>query len=436
MKNYLKQLKTELDSRAPEMSSKVKQTSIVTNQQRKPMLASIFGTWQRVAAFCVALVLVIGVGVVGVGHVKDANYQANASYVALSINPSFTIMLDSNDKVVKVVATNYDGEVVLSDELSAQLQGTPADEAVTTLVDNTYSMGYQGDGTVDVAVASAQKESKVAKLMQKVQQSASQVAQQYGIDAKVQVAKQSVEQLQQLAKGYFNQAESTLQGLLNQLSQAPSYMQQLEAQANAQFDKAVQDYGLQSKVDALKGFVATLQQRNDLLSSTYDTIEALCTEIGTYALFEGIFDDPIELLSSPKRAEIESVHLVTLLNSLEQALSPLAQASIKVESFPDLILAKQSYQQADSMIGKLKQIQDELSKQGQILDELLQGYVVELCNWVAALIEDAQQAFDQIDSFVSTANPQDFIGSVKDKVNQDRIERAPQGGQHGKPQGK
>ena len=77
MKNYLKNLKTELESRAPQMSNEVKQTTIVTQPKRTSPLASMFSSWQRVAAFCVALVLVVGVGVLGTTHLTNNGYQAN-----------------------------------------------------------------------------------------------------------------------------------------------------------------------------------------------------------------------------------------------------------------------------------------------------------------------------------------------------------------------
>ena len=133
MKNYLKNLKTELESRAPQMSNEVKQTTIVTQQKRKSPFASLFNSWQRVAAFCVALVLVVGVGVIGATHMTNNGYQANATYMSVSINPSFSLVLDSNDKVVKVVATNYDGEVVLSPETASTLSKVTASPSATSI---------------------------------------------------------------------------------------------------------------------------------------------------------------------------------------------------------------------------------------------------------------------------------------------------------------
>lgn len=436
MKNYLKNLKTELESRAPQMSNEVKQTTIVTQPKRKSPLASMFSSWQRVAAFCVALVLVVGVGVLGTTHLTNNGYQANATYMSVSINPSFSLVLDSNDKVVKVVATNYDGEVVLSPETASQVQGKSAQDAVSILVDGSYSMGYVGNGTVNVTFASSQRDAKTQKLMDSVKQSVAQVAQNYNLDTAVQVAKQSAEQLKQVAQGYFANAQGTMQELLNQMSQVPSYLQQLEAQVTTQYETAVKQYALHSKATQLEGFVSTVQQRNNLLQANYDTIVDICEQIRLAALMELVFEDPIELLSSPTRNTLSGEQLKALLSSLEQSLEPLVQAGISIDRSTDLPLLKINYGMADQMFEMLQQVQEELSNQGQFVAEVLEGYVAEVYNWVCQLMQDAQGVFDQIDSFISSATPQDFAQSVKDKVNQDRIERAPQGSQQGEPKGK
>ena len=424
MKNYLKNLKTELESRAPQMSNEVKQTTIVTQPKRTSPLASMFSSWQRVAAFCVALVLVVGVGVLGTTHLTNNGYQANATYMSVSINPSFSLVLDSNDKVVKVVATNYDGEVVLSPETASQVQGKSAQDAVSLLVDGSYSMGYVGNGTVNVTFASSQRDAKTQKLMDSVKQSVAQVAQSYNLDTSVQVAKQSVEQLKQVVQGYFANAQGTMQELLNQMSQAPSYLQQLEQRATTHFNQVVQEYGLQSKASVLKGYVATVRQRNDLLQANYDTIVDLCDQIRLAALMELVFEDPIDLLSSPTRDTLNE-ELKALLNALEQWLEPLVNAGISIDRSTDLPLLKINYGMADQMFEMLQQVQEELSNQGRFVAEVLEGYLTEVYDWVCQLMQDAQGAFDQIDSFISSATPQDFAQSVKDKVNQDRIERAP-----------
>lgn len=436
MKNYFKHLKTELESRAPQMSNEVKQTTIVTQQKRKSPFASLFNSWQRVAAFCVALVLVVGVGVIGTAHLTNNSYQANATYVSLSINPSFSLMLDSNDKVVKVVATNYDGEVVLTDQLATQLLGKSADQAASTLVEQAIALGYAGDGVVNVTAVSSKGDDKAQKVLDKISHTASQTLQSLGSASVVETAKQTLEQLQQTAEYYFGEHGKTdVKGLIETMSQVPGYLERLQSLPQDQFEKEMESYNLQSKLSAIRKHLADLHAKNVVLQQVdWATVDDLYTQIANQILLNPSLwgKDPIGMLFD-SRQDL-SQEMQQLLDQLQARLQPVIDRGVKLDTYGGLLATKQSYQRVDEMLQKLHQIDDYIVQGNSFMQGLIDGLVDEICFWLQSAVEDAQGVMDEINSSITASNPHDFANSVKDKIDRDRNNRKEQHG-NGAPNG-
>lgn len=437
MKNYFKHLKTELESRAPQMSNEVKQTTIVTQQKRKSPFASLFNSWQRVAAFCVALVLVVGVGVLGTAHLTNNSYQANATYVSLSINPSFSLVLDSNDKVVRVVATNYDGEVVLTDQLATQLLGKSADQAASTLVEQAIALGYAGDGVVNVTAVSSKGEDKAQKVLDKISHTASQTLQNLGSASVVETAKQTLEQLQQTAEYYFGEHGKTdVKGLIETMSQVPGYLERLQSLPQDQFEKEMESYNLQSKLSAIRKHLADLHAKNVVLQQVdWATVDALYTQLTNQILLNPSLwgKDPIGMLFDSRQDLSQEIQ--QLLDSLQANLQPVIDNDIKFDTYGGLLATKQSYQRVEEMLQKLHQIDGYIVEGNSIVQGLIDGLVDEICFWLESAVEDASGVMEEINSSITASNPHDFANSVKDKIDRERNNRKEQHGNGATNQG-
>lgn len=141
MKNFKKLLNKEFDSLIPAQSERLKNTPIISiEQEEKPKKK--FSLWKTVVSFsCVLVFAVISVFAVNFASkptdkVKEENYS---SYITLSVNPSFSLLTDENGKVEKVVAENYDGEIVLS---GLTFNGEKYDAAIEKIVSECKRLGF------------------------------------------------------------------------------------------------------------------------------------------------------------------------------------------------------------------------------------------------------------------------------------------------------
>ncbi|MBS1456764.1 MAG: hypothetical protein HP008_06925, partial [Clostridia bacterium] len=70
----------------------------------------------------------------------DTQKQAEAvSYVGIDVNPSVTLVLDKNDKVLSVLADNEDAQVLL---LETYLTGMNAKDAAKKIAQLSVELGY------------------------------------------------------------------------------------------------------------------------------------------------------------------------------------------------------------------------------------------------------------------------------------------------------
>lgn len=69
--------------------------------------------------------------------------EAAVSYVGLDVNPSVSLVLDKNDKVVSVIAENEDAQVLLYGE--ASLVGMSAEDAAKKIAELSVKLGYLGE---------------------------------------------------------------------------------------------------------------------------------------------------------------------------------------------------------------------------------------------------------------------------------------------------
>ncbi len=165
MKNFKKLLNKEFESLIPAQSERLKNTPIVSvEQEEKPKKK--FSLWKTVVSFsCVLVFAVISVFAVNFASkptdkVKAENYS---SYITLSVNPSFSLLTDENGKVEKVVAENYDGEIVLMEVNYAEKH---YDVVIQDILKKCADMGYMASSQrINVSITC--KDEKVYSTIQK-----------------------------------------------------------------------------------------------------------------------------------------------------------------------------------------------------------------------------------------------------------------------------
>lgn len=104
------------------------------------------GMFWKFATFALALVLVVTCIVSGVQLAPTAQ----AASVTFDVNPSIELKIDSQNRVIKVVANNADAEIIVQ---SMDLTGSTLDTAVYAIIGSMTAHGYLTDVTNSVLVS-------------------------------------------------------------------------------------------------------------------------------------------------------------------------------------------------------------------------------------------------------------------------------------------
>lgn len=133
----------------------------------------------KFATICLAFALLV----VGVwGGVTVGTETAAAATVSLDVNPSIEIVLNGNNKVVKVVANNADAELILD---GMDLKGCTVQVAVNAIVGSMYSKGYLTEWANSVLVGVDAKEAIKDELIKTVTEQITVTLKGNAIDANV-----------------------------------------------------------------------------------------------------------------------------------------------------------------------------------------------------------------------------------------------------------
>ena len=98
-----------------------------------------------IVAVILSLTLCLGVGAAcGNGNASEA-----VSYVAVEVNPSVSMTLDKNNRVLSVIADNQDAQVMLYNE---EIVGLEVEEALDKIAELSVELGYLNDANVGVDV--------------------------------------------------------------------------------------------------------------------------------------------------------------------------------------------------------------------------------------------------------------------------------------------
>ncbi|MCC8090192.1 MAG: PepSY domain-containing protein, partial [Oscillospiraceae bacterium] len=102
--------------------------------------------WRRFAAIAAALVLFVGIGSYSMGR----RAAAVDSIILLDVNPSISISVNANEKVLSAEALNADAETVLG---NMDLKGVSLDVAVNAIIGAMLQAGYLDEARNSILVS-------------------------------------------------------------------------------------------------------------------------------------------------------------------------------------------------------------------------------------------------------------------------------------------
>ena len=244
-------LEKELDALTPSMSEKVRKAPVLKTEEKREKSAHkidvrpvkrnirpyIYGAVAAVLVIAIALAVIIP-GVFGGG--EDVTPTYSAGYLRMDINPSVEIVYDSNNKATVVKSANSDADVLLSDELRAQLKGMPVDQAAATIADEAGKLGYiepeEQDALKITVVAGTDKQSE--EVASKATAAIENTFMERGIFVAVLAVKENADWL---AEQYGTVSGDLKQAVNGVAEKADNYFQQL-AEKNQNGLEALRQY--------------------------------------------------------------------------------------------------------------------------------------------------------------------------------------------------
>lgn len=315
-------LNTELDNIVPNLDQKVLSTPINTDSQatapqQKAQRPKLIFT---VASTFAAIVFVAVCLMVKFIPTTPAYYSPYETIAELSINPSFEIIADSNNIVSSVVATNRDGEILLSKTETTLYIGTDLNIAIANLVDKAMQLGYidmdSTESTINISALS-KDDKKTASLLDSLQATTVDFLLQKGVLAKVETAKSDYTQLKKKASEIAGSlmTNSSINELLKVISERKTASQEqlLKTLANDNSTKTIQRL---YKAELAREYIDLIQDRKDIVLA----LNAINDEFKIR--FGGIIykEDGFDYLARKNNNEQLSQEILSLLAQFEKTL--------------------------------------------------------------------------------------------------------------------
>lgn len=308
-RELFKKLNGEFDRMTPAMSDRVKKEPLgVTEEVRARQkvyaaggseisaprrVAAIAGAVLVLAAF-VALIVFMPFG-------GKKNYIANDSYVTMTAqtvssaaprritpfaaaaagtaNVSFSIVADSDGKVVKVTADSREAEIALAGASAGKaLAGGSVDEAVNALTASSAALGYFSAGEVRLSSISARGDKVSADLAAEVGAEAEKAA---GGAAVVSV----VADKEELQSALGLAGEFTVSELLEEAAKRPGYLEETAEELFASGNGALYNSYL---FELLEEYVDMLEDRQEALTELKEIHDEIRNELGLSAFVTDI----------------------------------------------------------------------------------------------------------------------------------------------------
>ena len=241
---------------------------------------------KKIAPVFLASITMIG-GVCGIASCKD-NEETTKTVMNVSLNPEVEFILDADNKVVSVNALNEEGNLIVSAEAFANVEGKTAEEAATLFVQVSKETGYLVEGKVsagdnEISVSLSGDEKAAEELYEDVKNKVNEYLTEVDVTATIgytaALSEAYLKDLVAECAPYLETAEMEYAELVDTLAQsrketAEFYSQELK---NAYYEAkafAMQ----QAELETLRGHLSVVQQglfdvTNALYTASVESIE-------------------------------------------------------------------------------------------------------------------------------------------------------------------
>jgi len=415
-------LEKELDALTPSMSEKVRKAPVLKTEEKREKSAHkidvrpvkrnirpyIYGAVAAVLVIAIALAVIIP-GVFGGG--EDVTPTYSAGYLRMDINPSVEIVYDSNNKVTAVKSANSDADVLLSDELRAQLKGMPVDQAAATIADEAGKLGYiepeDQDALKITVVAGTDKQSE--EVASKATAAIENTFMERGIFVAVLAVKENADWL---AEQYGTVSGDLKQAVNGVAEKADNYFQQL-AEKNQNGLEALRQYYEKEVFEYLKDLLEAECAKISRTRVILHEIKSINDDISEYTGL-GWFGGYWETVNDEKwQSDPAMVEKFERMESALKKLYDLREDDITFSSSMGL----------DTVVGLYDEFvnEDWISGLGNATLDELKGKLDDIVNALKSLNVEITSAIRDAIAFVP-ATVEDFIDGTENVINSMRAE--------------
>lgn len=415
-------LEKELDALTPSMSEKVRKAPVLKTEEKREKSAHkidvrpvkrnirpyIYGAVAAVLVIAIALAVIIP-GVFGGG--EDVTPTYSAGYLRMDINPSVEIVYDSNNKVTAVKSANSDADVLLSDELRAQLKGMPVDQAAATIADEAGKLGYiepeEQDALKITVVAGTDKQSE--EVASKATAAIENTFMERGIFVAVLAVKENADWL---AEQYGTVSGDLKQAVNGVAEKADNYFQQL-AEKNQNGLEALRQYYEKEVFEYLKDLLEAECAKISRTRVILHEIKSINDDISEYTGL-GWFGGYWETVNNEKwQSDPAMVEKFERMESALKKLYDLREDDITFSSSMGL----------DTVVGLYDEFvnEDWISGLGNATLDELKGQLDDIVNALESLNVEITSAIRDAIAFVP-ATVEDFIDGTENVINGMRAE--------------
>lgn len=415
-------LEKELDALTPSMSEKVRKAPVLKTEEKREKSAHkidvrpvkrnirpyIYGAVAAVLVIAIALAVIIP-GVFGGG--EDVTPTYSAGYLRMDINPSVEIVYDSNNKVTAVKSANSDADVLLSDELRAQLKGMPVDQAAATIADEAGKLGYiepeEQDALKITVVAGTDKQSE--EVASKATAAIENTFMERGVFVAVLAVKENADWL---AEQYGTVSRDLKQAVNGVAEKADNYFQQL-AEKNQNGLEALRQYYEKEVFEYLKDLLEAECAKISRTRVILHEIKSINDDISEYTGL-GWFGGYWETVNDEKwQSDPAMVEKFERMESALKKLYDLREDDITFSSSMGL----------DTVVGLYDEFvnEDWISGLGNATLDELKGKLDDIVNALESLNVEITSAIRDAIAFVP-ATVEDFIDGTENVINSMRAE--------------
>lgn len=415
-------LEKELDALTPSMSEKVRKAPVLKTEEKREKSAHkidvrpvkrnirpyIYGAVAAVLVIAIALAVIIP-GVFGGG--EDVTPTYSAGYLRMDINPSVEIVYDSNNKVTAVKSANSDADVLLSDELRAQLKGMPVDQAAATIADEAGKLGYiepeEQDALKITVVAGTDKQSE--EVASKATAAIENTFMERGIFVAVLAVKENADWLAE----QYGTVSGDLKHAVNGVAEkADNYFRQL-AEKNQNGLEALRQYYEKEVFEYLKDLLEAECAKISRTRVILHEIKSINDDISEYTGL-GWFGGYWETVNDEKwQSDPAMVEKFERMESALKKLYDLREDDITFSSSMGL----------DTVVGLYDEFvnEDWISGLGNATLDELKGKLDDIVNALESLNVEITSAIRDAIAFVP-ATVEDFIDGTENVINSMRAE--------------